>query len=183
MRIGLILAGSLISGVFAGCTTKSRNVEVTPALHWVITDSSGRHESHYRFKPYVVSQARPFALDFSEPNSFESPDKGRTEKYFEGVRTHMTVTLSNDVAHVVGRCDYDSHLGVVDSYENDEESLHGQLIRSLSTRFTGTTKLGHELRIRAGEDDNDEPSICVTLRETTARPSKFTRESLDDDGP
>jgi hypothetical protein len=155
-------------------------VEVSPALHWVITDSTGRHESHYRFKPYVVSQARPFTLDFSRPDSFESPDTGRIERYFEGVRTHMTVTISNEFAYVVGRCDYDSHLGVVDSYEEDDEALYGQLIRSLSTRFTGSTKLGHELRIRAGEDANEQPSVCVTFRETAAPVSKFTGESLDE---
>jgi hypothetical protein len=182
MRLTFILAGSLLCGAFAGCTTpKPGNVEVAPVLHWVITDGTGRHESHYRFKPCVVAQDRPFTLDFSRPNSFESPDTQRTEDYFEGVHARMTVTISNGVARVVGRCDYDSHLGVVDSYEEDDESLYGQLIRHLSTRFTGTTKLGHELRIGAGEDDNEEPLVCVTFRETTASPSSFTGENLDDE--
>jgi hypothetical protein len=181
MRLGLILSFSLLCGAFAGCTTsRPRNVEVSPALHWVVTDSNGRHESYFRYKPCVVVQGRPFTLDFGYPNSFESPDTQRTEDYYEGVRARMTVTVSNDVACVVGRCDYDTHLGVVDSYEDDDESLYGQAIRFLSTRFTGTTKLGHELRIRAGEDDDNEPSVCMTFRETSASPSKFTEESLDD---
>ncbi len=180
MRLGLIVIASLLCVALTGCTTSQRrNIEVSPALHWVVTDSMGRHESHYRYKPYVVVPGRPFTLDFGKPNSFESPDTQRTEDYFEGVRVHMTVTVSNGVACIVGRCDYDTHLGVVDSYEEDDESLYGQAIRFLSTRFTGATKLGHELRIRAGEDDDNEPSVCVTFRETLAPPSKFTGESLD----
>jgi hypothetical protein len=181
MRLGFILIASLLCGAFTGCmTSQHQNVEVTPALQWVITDNSGRHEFHYRYKPCVVVPGRPFTLDFGQPNSFESPDTQRREDYFEGVHTRMTVTVSNGVACVVGRCDYGTHLGVVDSYEEEDESLYGQAIRFLSTRFTGTTRLGHELRIRAGEDDENEPSVCVTFRETFAPPSKFTGERLDD---
>jgi hypothetical protein len=180
MRLGFILI-SLLCGMFSGCTTSShQNVEVTPALNWVFADSMGRHEIHCRYKPCVVAQGRPFTLDFGQTNSFESPDTQRAENYFEGVHTRMTVTVSNGVACIVGRCDYDSHLGVVDSYEEDGESLYGEAIRFLSTRFTGTTKLGHELRIRVGEDDENEPSVCVTFRETSASLSKFAGEILDD---
>jgi hypothetical protein len=181
MRWELILAGSLLCGGMVGCTTpRSPRVEVAAAEHWVVTDSNGRHEYHCRYKPFVVAQGRPFMLDFSRPDSFQSPDTGRRERYSDGVRTRMTVTLSNTTAYVEGRCDYVTHLGVVRSYYEDNEALYAHDIRHYSTRFTGMTSLDHELRIPVGEDENDEPSVCVTFRETTAKVSRFTAETLDD---
>ena len=181
MRAAHFLTSILLSGLLTACTSpRTANVEVSPVLRWVITDSNGRHESLTRFRPCVVAQGRRFTLDFSRDDSFQSPDSLREEKIFDGLRAHMTVTLSNGVALVSGRCDWDEDLGVVASYYQDDESLHAQLLRDYSTRFRGTTALGHELHIGAGEDINDQVSLCVTFRETTARPSRFTLESLDD---
>jgi hypothetical protein len=181
MRTAHLLTFVLSCGMLIGCTSpRTTNVEVSPALRWVRTDSTGRHESLVRFRPCVVAQRTKFTLDFSRHDSFESPDSSQDEKVYDGLRARMTVTLSNGVALVSGRCDWDEHLGVVASYYQDEESLHAQLLRDYSTRFRGTTSLGHELHIGAGEDINDQVSLCVTFRESTSRPSRFTRESLDD---
>ena len=164
------------------CTSpKTVRVEVSPALRWVTTDSTGRHASLARFRPFVVTQGRPFTLDFSRHDSFQSPDSLRDERIFRGVRARMTITLFNGIALVSGRCDWNDHLGIVASYEQDDESLYAQLLRGYSTRFRGTTRIGHELQIGAGQDDNDQVSLCLTLNETASRPSKFLSEILDAD--
>ena len=162
MRLPFILA--VLCSVLAGCKTASPSLEVAPAEHWAGTDGNGPYEHHYRYKPFIVRQGKPFTLDLSRPNSFQSPDTGRRERYFDGVRARMTVTLSNGLAYVEGRCDYKIHLGVVRSYYQDDGALYAQALSDCSTRFTGMTQLGHELRIPANDED-DELSVCVTFRD------------------
>lgn len=181
MRVLTILSLLAPGGLFTACTApRLAHVEVTPALRWVGTDSMGRHESMTRFRPCVVQQDRPFTLDFSVRDSFQSPDTLRRESILMGLRAHLTVTISNGVARVSGRCENDDHLGIVASYEQDDESLYAHLIRKFSTRFRGTSTLGHELRIGTGEDVNNEVSLCVTFRETSARPTRFKAVSLEE---
>src|SRR3989442_4010474 len=101
-----------LGGLFTACTTvRFAQVEVTPGMRWVITGDKGPNESMARYRPFVVQQGRPFTLDFSFHDSFESPDTSRREGIFEGLRAHLTVTISNGIAHVSGRCDNDGHLG------------------------------------------------------------------------
>jgi hypothetical protein len=119
------VAIAILALTTAGCAVhKSARIEVTPALLWVWTDYKGRSETTNHYAPFVVSQNVPFTMDFAFHDSFNGPDTGRNEPYFDRVMARLTVTLSNDVAFVTGRCDFDRHLGIVASYENDDEWLY-----------------------------------------------------------
>jgi hypothetical protein len=173
-----VIAATLL---LAGCATRNAlNVEVTPALLWVTTDDSGRHVVTNSYVSCVVSQCVPFTMDFAEHSSFTSPDTRRQEQCFDGVFAELKVSTSNTTAWISGRIEYHLHLGVTTSYTDDLESLHGQTLRAYSTRFSGTTELGHTMRIGAGEDINNQPSVLLTLRTTSAPPSKFTAILLDE---
>ena len=180
MRLHFIVAVILVALMLTSCATrKIAHVEVTPKLCWVVTDYSGRTATTNNYAPFVVAQGVPVTMDFAQHDFFTSPDTQKRENYFDGVLVHLTVTISNDAARVSGRFDYNGHLGVVGNYEEDDRSLYAELIRNYSTRFIGTAKLGHELCIGAGEDINNEPSVCFTFRQSTAHLSKFAFESLD----
>ena len=181
MRGYFIISVGAASLLLAGCATRNAaNVEVAPAVLWVTTDDSGRHVTTNRYAPCVVSQGAPFALDFSQHDSFTSPDTERKEHYFDGVLAKLSVSTSNTTACISGRVEYHLHLGVTSSYTEDQESLYGQTLRAYSTRFSGTAELGHQIRIGAGEDINDQPSILLTFWTTSAPPSKFTPVPLND---
>ena len=180
MRLCFTIAIIASASMPATCTTrKLASIEVTPAVIWVNTDDSGRHEITNHYAQFVIVQGVPFTIDCSQRDSFNSPDTKRDEKFFSGVLTHLTVTVSNTTACFFGRTDYQEHLGVTSSYTLDE-SLYGQTLRTYSTRFCGTSALGQQVRIGAGEDINDQPSICLIFRQTSAPISKFTGEILDD---
>jgi hypothetical protein len=173
-----VIAASLL---LAGCATRNAsNVEVVPAVLWVTTDDSGKHVMTNRYASCVVSQGVPFVLDFSQHDSFASPDAERVERYFDGVLAELSVSTSNSTARISGRVEYHLHLGVTSSYTEDQESLYGQTLRAYSTRFSGTTELGRQIRIGAGEDINNQPSVLLTFRTTSASPSRFTPILLDD---
>jgi len=181
MRLCSTIAISASASMLTACTTrKLASIEVTPAVFWTSTDDSGRHEITNHYAPFVIAQGVPFTIDCSQHDSFDSPDTQRGEKYFSGVLAHLTVTVSNTTACFSGRADYQKHLGVTSSYAEDDESLYGHTLRTYSTRFCGTSALGHQVRIGAGEDINDQPSICLIFRQTSAPISKFTGEFLDD---
>lgn len=174
-----VIAANLL---LVGCATRSAsNVEVAPAVLWVTTDDSGKHVMTNRYASCVVSQGVPFTMDFSQHDSFISPDTERRERYFDGVLAELTVSTSNSTARIAGRVEYHLHLGVTSSYTEDQESLHGQTLRAYSTRFSGSTELGHMIKIGAGEDINNQPSVLLTFRATSAPPSKFTPLLLDED--
>ena len=182
MRCHFVVSLIAVSLLLAGCATpKASNVEVAPTILWVTTNDSGKHVMTNRYASCVVSQGVPFTMDFSQHDSFTSPDTGRKEHYFDGVLAKLTVTTSNTTARFSGRVEYHLHLGVTSSYTEDQKSLHGQTLRQYSTRFSGTTELGHTIKIGAGEDINNEPSVLLTFRPTSAPPSKFTPIPLDDD--
>ncbi len=182
MRRYFIASILAASSLLAGCATRTAcNVEVAPAVLWATTDDSGKHLLTNRYASCVVSQGVPFTMDFSQHDSFTSPDTGRLEEYFDGVLAKLAVTTSNTTARFVGRIEYHLHLGVTSSYTEDQKSLYGQTLRSYSTRFSGSAELGHTIRIGAGEDINDEPSILLTFRATSAPPSKFIPALLDDE--
>lgn len=119
-------------------------------------------------------------MDFAQHGTFTSPDTQEVEQYFDGVVARLAVAVSNTTACFSGRADYHLHLGVTSSYYQDDEALYGQTLRSYSTRFSGTCTFGHEMRIGAGEDINDEPFVLFTFRQTAAPLSKFSSEILDD---
>jgi hypothetical protein len=176
--VSIVAASSFLSG----CATRNAaNVEVAPAVLWVTTDDSGRHVMTNRYASCVVPQGVPFALDFSEHDSFASPDTARRERYFDGVLAMLSVSTSNTTARISGRVEYHLHLGVTSSYTEDQESLYGHTLRAYSTRFSGSTEFGHQIRIGAGEDINNQPSVLLTFRTTSAPPSKFTPILVDDD--
>jgi hypothetical protein len=169
--IDSVIAGSLL---LTSCATRTAsNVEVAPAVLWVGTDDHGKHVITNRYAPCVVSQGVPFALDFSQHDSFTSPDTERREHYFDGLLAKIAVSASNTTAHVSGRVEYHMHLGGTSSCTAEQASLHRQTLRAYSTHFSGTTELGYQLRIGAGEDINNEPSLLLTFRTTTAPTSKF----------
>jgi hypothetical protein len=173
-----VVAAALL---LVGCATRNAlNVEVTPALVWVTTDDSGRHVVTNRYVSCVVPRGVPFTMDFAEHGSFTSPDTRRQEQCFDGVFAELKVSTSNTTAWISGRIEYHLHLGVTSSYTEGLESLHGQTLRAYSTRFSGTTELGHAIQIGAGEDINNQPSVLLTLRPTSAPPSKFTANLLDE---
>ncbi len=181
MRSWFIVPGIAATLLLVGCATRNgSNVEVAPALLWVTTDDSGRHVVTNRYASCVVSQGVPFTMDFAEHSSFTSPDTQTQEQYFDGVCARLTLSTSNTTASISGRVEYHLHLGVTSSYTEDQESLSGQTLRAYSTRFSGTTELGHTIRIGAGEDINNQPCVLLTLRATSAPPSKFTAVLLDD---
>jgi hypothetical protein len=163
--------------LLTACVThRGKNVEVAPAVFWVISDDSGRHESLTRYKPLVVAQGVPFKLNFSEQDSFDSPDTGKREVCFNGVRARLSVTISNTTACFLGRSEYQTHLGVTSSSYEDDKTLYGQTIRTYSARFDGTARLGKEIRVHAGEDINNGPFLCLVFRETSAPVAKFKGE-------
>ena len=167
--------------MLTGCATRDiANIEVTPAVLWVVSDDTGKHCTTNHYASFVVTPGVPFTLDFSQHDSLTSPDTERPENYFDGVLAHFIVTTSNTTAFFSGRADYQLHLGVTSSYTEDDESLYGQTLRSYSTRFRGTCTFGHTVQLGAGEDINDEPSVCLTFRQTSAPVSKFTGVLLDD---
>ena len=181
MRGYFIVSVSASSLLLAGCATRNAsNVEVAPALLWVTTDDSGRHVVTNRYASCVVSQGVPFTMDFAEHSSFTRPDTQTQEHYFDGVLAELRVSTSNTTASISGRVEYNLHLGVTSSYTEAQESLNGQTLRAYSTRFSGTTELGHTITIGAGEDINNQPSVLLTLRKTSAPPAKFTAVLLDD---
>lgn len=181
MRLYITIAIIATASMLTACATrKLGGVEITPAVFWVTTDDGGRHEFTNYYAPFVVARGVPFTLDCSQRDSFESPDTKRDEKYFSGVFAHLTVTISNTTACFSGRADYQEHLGVTSSYAADNESLYGETFRTYSTRFCGTSALGHQVRIGAGENINDQPSICLMFRQTSAPISKFAGKILDD---
>lgn len=165
------------------------HVEVTPKLTWHIHDYAGvpgspeyhditnYYATNY-YAAFVVAQGVLSPLDFSLRDSFSSPDTGKLEKYFDGLVARFAVSLSNGTAYLAGRLDYDTHFGVVKSYEEDDEALYAQQLRHLSTRFNAKAAVGHELCIGVGEDDDEGPLLSLTFRPSTARLSKFAPESL-----
>ena len=176
--IDSVLAATLL---LAGCATRNAsNVEVAPAVLWVTTDDSGRHVMTNRYASCVVSQGVPFTMDLAQHDSFTTPDTERKEHYFDGVLAKLIVSTYNTTAHISGRVEYHLHLGVTSSYTEDQKSLHAQTLKAYSTRFSGTTELGHTIKIGAGEDINNQPSVLLTFRTTSAPPSKFTPVLLDD---
>ncbi|HTV41761.1 MAG TPA: hypothetical protein VMF08_14360 [Candidatus Sulfotelmatobacter sp.] len=117
-------------------------------------------------------------MDFAEHDSFNSPDTGKVEHYFDGVMACLTVSVSNTTACFSGRADDDLDLGVTSSFYEDDRSLYGETFRSYSTRFSGTCTLGHEMQIGTGEDIDDDPVVFFTLQKTSAPLSKFNPEIL-----
>jgi hypothetical protein len=181
MRSHFLAVGIAGATVLTGCAShRLSNIEVTPSVVWVGGDDSGRHCTTNRYAPFVVRSGVPFTLDFSHHDSFRSPDTGKSECYFDGVVASVIVTASNTTAIFSGRTDYQLHLGVTASYTEDDESLYGQTLRLYSTRFCGSSTFGHTIELRAGEDINDEPSVCLSFRQTPAQISKFTGLLLDD---
>jgi hypothetical protein len=181
MRLCFTIVIMAVASMLTACATrKPASVEVTPAVLWISNDDRGRHESTNHYAPCVIAQGIPFKIDCSQLDSFTSPDTQKDEKFFDGVLVHLTVTVSNATACFAGRVDYQLHLGVTSSYTEDDESLSGQTLRTYSIRFSGTSTLGHQIRIGAGEDINNEPSICLMFRRTSAPISKFTGEILGD---
>lgn len=181
MRSYFIVSVIAASLLLVDCATRdTSNVEVAPAVLWVTTDSIGKHVTTNRYASCVVPQGAPFTIDFSRHDSFTSPDTGRKERRFDGVLASLSVNVSNTTAHISGRLENHLHLGVTSSYTEDRESLYGQTLRAYSTRFSGTTELGHTIRIGAGEDIENQPSVLLTFRMTSAAPSKFTPLLLDD---
>jgi|SRR6185369_2296213 len=181
MRFHFAIAVMVTASMLTACATrKIAHIEVTPAVSWVATDSIGRHQSTNHYAPFIVSQGVPFTMDFAKHDTFTSPDTQKIEQYFDGVVAHLTVAASNTTACFSGRADYHLHLGVTSSYYQDDETLYGQTLRSYSTRFSGTCAFGHEMRVGAGEDINDEPVVSFTFRETAAPLSKFSPEILDE---
>jgi len=185
-----VIAAALM---LAACATrKAAHVEVTPKLCWHVHDYAGGpigsadyHDiTNYWvtncYAPFVVSQGVRFTMDFAQHDIFTSPDTQKAEQYFDGVLTRLTVAVSNSTACFSGRTEYHLHLGVTSSYYEDDESLYGQTLRSYSTRFCGTCTLGHEMRVGAGEDINDDPVVFFTFRQSAAPLSKFTAEVSDD---
>lgn len=181
-----IILGALLAGRCA--TRRTACVEVTPRLCLHCHSYAGSIGSpNYEditnywvtncYTPFVVSEGAPFSIDFAQHDTFTSPDTGAKEKCFNGVITHLRVTVSNTVASFSGRTEFNEHLGVTSSYNNDDRSLYGQTLRSYSTRFDGTCTLGQEMQIGAGEDIDDEPVVCFTFRRCTAPLSKFNPES------
>ena len=171
----------------ACATRQAGHVEVTPKLCWHVRDypaADGSDITNYWvtncYAPFVISQGVPFTIDFAQHETFASPDTGKTEHYFDGVVARLTVAVSNTTACFSGRADYDLHLGVTSSYYDDDESLYAQTLRSYSTRFSGSCTLGHEMRVGAGEDINDEPVVFFTFRQTAAPSSKFSSKILDE---
>ena len=170
-----------IASILTACSTrKIARIEVTPAVSWIVTDGSSHHASTNYYAPFVVSQGVPFTMDFAQHDTFTSPDTQKIEPYLDGVVARLIVTISNSTACFSGRTDYHLNLGVTSSVYGDDESLYGQTLGSYSTRFSGTSALGHELRIGAGEDISNEPVVCFTFRQTTAPLTKFSPEILDD---
>jgi hypothetical protein len=181
MRSHFLAVGIAGTALLMGCAShRLSNVEVTPSVVWVVSDDSGRHCTTNRYAPFVVRSGVPFTLDFSQHDSFRSPDTDKTERYFDGVVASITVTASNTTAVFSGRTAYQLHLGVTASYTEDDASLYGQTLRLYSTRFHGSSTFGHTIELRAGEDINDEPSVCLSFRQTPARISRFTGLLLDD---
>ena len=171
----------------ACATRQAGHVEVTPKLCWHVRDypaADGSDITNYWvtncYAPFVISQGVPFTIDFAQHETFASPDTGKTEHYFDGVVARLTVAVSNTTACFSGRADYDLHLGVTSSYYDDDESLYAQTLRSYSTRFSGSCTLGHEMRVGAGEDINDEPVVFFTFRQIAAPSSKFSSKILDE---
>lgn len=167
------------------------HVEVAPKLCWHVREYAGASGStNYhairdywvtnRYAPFIVSQGVPFTMNFAQHDRFISPDTQKPEDYFDGVITRMRVTVSNTAASFSGRANYHLHLGVTSSYDEDDESLYGQTLRSYSTRFSGACALGHEMRIGAGEDVNDEPVVSFTFQPSTSPLSQFSRKLLDE---
>src|SRR5262245_24209345 len=106
MRFHFIIAVIVPALMLTACATReAAHVEVTPAIAWVVTDDGGRHESTNRYAPFVVSQGVPFTIDFSQHDSFTSPDTQKVERYLDGVVTHLTVAISNTTACFSGRSD------------------------------------------------------------------------------
>ena len=49
------------------------NVEIQPALHWVVTDDTTRTDNFVYYSPFVCSQGAFFIIDISEHGSFDNP--------------------------------------------------------------------------------------------------------------
>lgn len=175
----------------ACATRKVVHVEVTPKLCWHVHDyrgSIGSADYHditnywvtNCYAPFVVAQGVPFTMDFSQHDSFTSPDTQKDEDYFDGEQVHITVTISNVTACFSGRCDYQIHEGTTASYETDDESMYGVTLSSSSMRFIGTSSFSHETRVHLGDENAHQPTFFITFRPTSAQTSKFKGTVLDD---
>jgi hypothetical protein len=191
MRIHLVLVAAL-AFLPGGCASrKASHVEVVAKMRWHHHDYAGRigspdyhsitnYYSTNCYAPFVIAQGAGTTLDFALHDSFISPDTGRSEKYFDGLVARIKVSVSNDVAFVSGRLDYDTHFGTVKSYVEDEEAMHAQQLQHLSTRLQAETSLAHELWIDVGEDDDDGPWLCLCLRRSTRPLSRFDPQTICD---
>jgi hypothetical protein len=111
MPAAAVLLIVVLASVFTACAApKNTHVEVWPKLCWHVRDYAGGpigspnyHEitnywvTNY-YSPFVVSQGIPFTMDFAEHDSFNSPDTGKVEHYFDGVMARLTVSVSNTTA-------------------------------------------------------------------------------------
>jgi hypothetical protein len=164
-RAFLALLAAAMTAVAAE-PARSGDIEVHPALIWVTTDDTGRHENRVEYAAQVVTssvESDGIVIDMSQPVGLLLDTPGAEQPVFDGVVLRLTVFQSGDSVQVSGRAEYETLLGVTSSHEDIDSDLHARTVRRYTTYFRGHAKLGRELRIQAAEDINDGVSVALTF--------------------
>jgi hypothetical protein len=186
VRFKLVIAIVVTVPTLTACNTQKSRVEVTPQLCWHSGNPVGFSDARGNpgrwvtnsYAPFVISQGKQFAMDFSPTNSFVSRNNDKEQPellYLDSIALRMSVVVSNSTIQLSGRAKYHLHWGETFS----DYSANQQTLRAYSTRYEGTAirfdgrcHFGDEMEIGIG-NSFDDPVFKLKFRPTTAVESPF----------